>query len=431
MKKILFLVLFITSVFAEFIQEPIFNQPAFVQTYGDPSNEAVVFVHGLGDEASTTWEESAQLLKDQYYVLIFDLPGFGKSAKGNQLYNPEKYAQFIDTLIDNFVDKPFHLVGHSMGASISLKYTYMYQSRVKSLMLIDAAAILNKIAYTEFLVKYKVKNMVDSDSVSNFVSEMPQKLQSVLPIDMNLFLNNKLGRKVVMRSNPGTIAAMALVEEDFSDMPRKIEVPTLILWGEDDKIAPIRTGYVLHKLIPNSKMITIPNSGHVPIVDSFDIYFKALQKHLEYPVYIKEEKNLSNRRFVDKTVDRRKDLVISGNFKRLEIYESDNITIKDAVIEELFIYDSKVNILNSKLPLTYKSYIADSKVKMTATEIDSNYPIELYDSKLDLAGVDMNTNDKIFVNLDQAFDQEIIFSLCTINRRNIHEIITIQESQSF
>ena len=113
--------------------------------------------------------------------MIFDLPGFGKSDKSNQLYSPKRYVGFIDTLIDNFVDKPFHLVGHSMGASISLKYTSLNQERVKSLTLIDAAAILHKVAYSEFLVKYKVKETVKSDAVSDFMSELPQMIDTIMP----------------------------------------------------------------------------------------------------------------------------------------------------------------------------------------------------------------------------------------------------------
>ena len=118
-----------------------------MQTAGNPKNPAVVLVHGLGDEASTIWQSTIALLKNEYYVITFDLPGFGKSSKENKLYSPQNYAKFIHYVTQTYVKKPFHLIGHSMGGAIALKYTSMYSLDVQSLVLVDAADILHKSAY--------------------------------------------------------------------------------------------------------------------------------------------------------------------------------------------------------------------------------------------------------------------------------------------
>ena len=52
-----------------FVEEPVFNSNMYVQTYGNPNNEVVVFVHGLGDEASTIWESSIDKLKEEYFII--------------------------------------------------------------------------------------------------------------------------------------------------------------------------------------------------------------------------------------------------------------------------------------------------------------------------------------------------------------------------
>lgn len=424
MKKFLFTFsLFIYCLNAQFIKEPIFNEVSYVETYGNPKNEAIVFVHGLGKEASSIWLESVEALKKDYYILIFDLPGFGKSDKSNQLYSPKRYVGFIDTLIDNFVDKPFHLVGHSMGASISLKYTSLNQERVKSLTLIDAAAILHKVAYSEFLVKYKVKETVKSDAVSDFMSELPQMIDTIMPFEVDTMLNSKLTRKVILRSNPNTIAAMALAEENFSSIPQKIEVPTLIMWGKEDKTAPLRTGYALNKLIKNSKLEIIENSKHTPMVDNFDIYLDLLKKHLKTKRYIKKDTKIepSSKEIVIRNDEGR---VLRGYFKKVEVYDSKDITLKNAFIEELIIYNSKIDFINSKLDLTKDSFIINSKVQMTATTIKLDKPIEINNSDFDLAAVDVETKTKAFYTNSEK-KQEVVYSLCTVNSQPRHGVFTV------
>lgn len=159
LKILLLFVVFIQSYAKqEYIKENTFNEVSYVRTFGDSSKDAIVFVHGLGEEASSIWIETAKKLQDNYYILIFDLPGFGKSDKSNKLYSPTNYAKFIFNITNHFINRPFHLVGHSMGASISLKYASMY-ANVKSLVLVDAAGLLNKVVYSKYLIEEKQKKL--------------------------------------------------------------------------------------------------------------------------------------------------------------------------------------------------------------------------------------------------------------------------------
>ncbi len=419
MKQKLFLFFFFISFLnAQFIREPIFNEVSYVKTFGNPNNEAIIFVHGLGDEASTIWHKTINDLKDKYFIMIFDLPGFGKSDKSNQLYSPSKYVNFINTLVDNFVDKPFHLVGHSMGASISLLYTYLYESQVKSLTLIDAAAILDRNTYSEFLLKYKVKDIFNSNSISSFISKLPKELNGFMSVDLNSILYSRKARKLILRSNPNTIAALALVQENFSGIPERLNVPTLIIWGKKDKIAPLRTGYVLNKLIKNSELEIINNSGHVPIVDSYDKYLGLLKLHLKSPKRYKKKLIKYPQNGIVKIVKNKRNKKIEGSFKKLIIENSKNININNSKIEQLVLINSSVKILNSKLKLRKKSSITNSTLEITSSSLDISEPIKTNDSSLDFAGVDIFSSTKLFVN--NEFNKKIVYSLCKINGKNIH-----------
>ncbi len=428
--KIGIIALISIQMYAEvhYIKEPTFNQVSFVKTYGNPSHEAVVFVHGLGDEASRIWEDVAQALQNDYYVLFFDLPGFGRSDKSNKLYSPQNYAHFIRNVTTHFIQKPFHLVGHSMGASISLKYASMFDD-VKSLMLIDAAGILNKIAYSQFLLKQKTQKMTQNDGIVDFVENLPSKLNEFLPLNLDSVLQYNASRKVLLRSNPSTIAATALVEEDFSLIPQRININTLIMWGEEDKVAPLRTGYVLHKRIENSKLVTVKDAGHVPIKDAPQIFLNALQEHLQNHAYHKEEMTFSS--YSKKMVIENKDKVtLTGHIENLVIKNSTNIRIRNAKIDELRIEKSDVSIVNSQLNLEKMTQILESTLTITASDIQT-VGIELLDSSLDLAGVDISSLNYAFKSLNQSRTQNILFSLCQLNGNTLHEMVTLKAYEEF
>lgn len=428
--KIGIIALISIQMYAEvhYIKEPTFNEVTYVETYGDPSNEAIIFVHGLGDEASKIWQDTAQALQNEYYILLFDLPGFGRSDKSNKLYSPYNYAYFINYLAGHFIQKPFHLVGHSMGASISLKYASMFEN-IKSLMLIDAAGILNKIAYSQFLLKEKTQKVTQNNGIVDFVENLPSKLNEFLPLNLDSVLQYNASRKVLLRSNPSTIAATALVEEDFSLIPQRVNVNTLIMWGEEDNVAPLRTGYVLHKRIENSKLVTVKDAGHVPIKDAPQIFLNALQEHLQNHAYQKEEVTFPS--YSKKMVIENKDKVtLTGHIEHLVIKNSANIRIKDAKIDELYIEKSDVSIVNSQLNLEKTTQILESTLTITASDIQT-IGIELLDSSLDLAGVDISSLNYTFKSLNQSRTQNILFSLCQLNENTLHEMVTLKAYEEF
>lgn len=288
MKRIAFLLVLCLGLHAEelrgtFITEPIFNASVYLQTQGNPENPAVVLVHGLGDEASSIWESTIELLKNDYFVVSFDLPGFGQSSKSNELYSPENYAKVIHSIAQTYVQKPFHLVGHSMGGAIVLKYTSLYPSDVASLVLVDAAGILHKFAYNKFLTHNGVNRFFDEQNgliqglqtqkLNNFIDKMTDKFDDKMRLDMDTVLASEELRSAILGGTPSTIAAVALVQENFNTIPSAIHARTTIIWGENDGIAPLETGYVLKKLMPNATLYVIPEAAHVPMLSHEKVFF--------------------------------------------------------------------------------------------------------------------------------------------------------------
>lgn len=418
--KFLIILLFVFSTLnanTTFIDEPILNSNVYVQTYGDQNNEVVVFVHGLGDEASTIWESSIEKLKEDYYVITFDLPGFGKSSKSDAEYTPSKYALFVDYVVSKYTNKPFYLVGHSMGGAISLKYVNLYEEKVKRLFLIDTAGVLHKDAYSHFLIKMGIDKFLNIDSldnvnnkISNFISNISSGLNKIVPADLYSTVRNDTLRKGLFQSNPTSIAAVGLVTETFFGI-EKIKIPTFILWGEDDEIAPLRTAYVLNKLIKNSQLEIIKNSGHVPIIDSKDIYLEYLVEFLENKI---EKDKKEEREYIDKDleINSQENIKLSCNMKNLRIINSNNIKIENCNLKSLYIRNSTVSILNSNIISENTALnVIDSKVLITASDISGTVAIDTSSSKLDIAATNLNAKN---VSIFSRKTNEIIFSLTTL-----------------
>lgn len=419
-KKLLIIFVFVFSTVnanTTFINEPILNSMMYVETHGDKNKEVVVFVHGLGDEASTIWEKSIEKLKNDYFVITFDLPGFGKSSKESAEYTPSKYALVIDYIVSKYTNKPFYLIGHSMGGAISLKYSQLYESKVKKLFLIDVAGILHENAYSQFLIKTGIDkffnledtNVIDS-KVSDFFSNISNGLNKLMPSNLYTVVRTDYLRDNLFQSNPTAIAAVGLITEIYFNLD-KLNIPTLILWGEKDDVAPLRTGYVLNKLIKNSTLKIIKNSGHVPIIDSSSIYLDYLEQFLGNKV-VPEVKEINKKYSNNLEIINQNNLSLTCKGKSIKIVNSKNIQLKDCNLENIYIENSTVWILNSNIESNNVAMkVNNSKVYVTASIIKGRIGINSFSSKLDLAAVDIySTEASIFSHQTN----QIVFSLTTL-----------------
>ncbi|AOO66479.1 alpha/beta fold hydrolase [Sulfurospirillum halorespirans] len=432
MKIFLLMLVFLFGLHAEafrgtFITEPVFNASVYLTTVGNPDNPAVVLVHGLGDEASTIWESTIERLKNEYFVVTFDLPGFGQSTKSNELYSPLNYAKFIHFVAQTYVKKPFHLVGHSMGGAIALKYTSMYPTDVASLVLVDAAGILHRSEYNNFLVQSGVNTFFDEQNgliqglqtqkITSFIDKMAEKIDRKMALDMGRVLSSEDLRAAILGGSPHSIAAVALVEENFNGIPQTVGARTTIIWGENDSVAPVETGYVLHKLMPNASLNILPHTAHVPMLSNEEAFLSLLRAHLK-----NQEKSLrpTPPKVAQSYSVKIKDIserVYTGRIESMSVVNSQKITIKDAVIDELIVLNSDVEIINSTLKSGKPVALMAQNAKVSIVASDVFGKIKLQNTKLHLLGVTMDVLGKPIEALSTSM---VYFSLCQINDKLIH-----------
>src|SRR6267142_1237986 len=130
------------------IDEPVFGGQMVVYEAGRGNAREILLVHGIGPEAARDFRDHIAWLRKSFHVVAVDLPGFGASDKANVLYSPANYALVLKHVAGRFLHGPFVLVGHSMGAVVSLRYAATYPDDVLRLAVVDAPGVLHSSSTT-------------------------------------------------------------------------------------------------------------------------------------------------------------------------------------------------------------------------------------------------------------------------------------------
>ncbi|MBE9504602.1 MAG: alpha/beta hydrolase, partial [Proteobacteria bacterium] len=410
---------------------------------GNP--ESIVLIHGLGDQAAHIWQSLTPELEKNYHVVAFDLPGFGRSEKKNALYSPANYTSFISWVVERYTTGKVIILGHSMGGAITLHYASHYPEKVKLLILADVAGILHRLVITEFMSRLEqnkkwpnpLKRSLElpMNALNRLTSEIIKDLENEDPsVYMELVLNNSLMRKLILKGNPSTIAGLATVEEDFSALFKKVKVPSLILWGEDDNVAPLRTGKLLAARLPSTQFEVIQNAGHVPMSQNkreFNrLVLNALSSGIKpngvMPSKIKGGDRVGR-------CSNESNIIFSGAYEKIEVTNCRNVSIENASVKFIKVSGSSVSIENSLIKGGDVALIVNnSNLTVTAVNIEAETAIKASKSWLDMAGVRI-------VGLKSALlaDEEstVLFSVSQIKSpflsRYIHGLFHIKPEQTF
>ncbi|MCK0069724.1 alpha/beta fold hydrolase [Kordiimonas laminariae] len=246
---------------------------AHYRKQGNENGETLVLIHG-SNSSLHAWEDWVEILSSDYLIYTVDLPGHGLT--GPTPADSYTYGAFVNFLrefkaamnIDKFI-----IGGSSMGGGTSLQYALMYPQDLKALVLVDPAGISapegSKVDrplafelagrwYTDWiLLNITPRSIVEEGLKKGFV-------------DQSKITEEMIDRYWELARLPGNRAATSKrfgsYRENRGDLPvSKINLPTLLLWGEKDLLIPVEAGIEMHKRMPNSTLITFDSVGHVPM----------------------------------------------------------------------------------------------------------------------------------------------------------------------
>ena len=228
---------------------------------GQPSSPPIVLVHGF-PLSHEMWTNQIEILKNAYRVVAYDLGGQGRSEVGDGQFTLEFLVDDLIALLDHLKIEQAVLCGLSMGGYVSLRAVERNTERVSGLVLCDTKSETDpnetKLARGASIRAIK-RNGVDAYAetfLKGALSPTSLKDRSVVEMATKIIQQNKaLGLC-------GTLLALAGRTDTTSFLP-KIEVPVLILVGEQDAITPPEQSHKMHSMIQHSELHAIPHAAHL------------------------------------------------------------------------------------------------------------------------------------------------------------------------
>ncbi len=252
---------------------------------GDP----ILCLHGLGANIFS-WRNFVTPFSQNNKLILVDFKGCGKSPKPHDThYSIEDKANDIYNLILEEDLRNLTLIGNSLGGAIALLLAIRLgkekSDRLSKLVLIDSAG--DKTSLPPHL------NLLRSFTGAPMIYFSPSKLAAMLTLRMCYYDRKKItgeqveayaaplrsfgGRHALLQTARQCIPANA---DELISAVTTITLPTLILWGREDKVIPLKVGERLHQLLPNSTLEVIEHCGHIPQEEKPDETIALISKFM-------------------------------------------------------------------------------------------------------------------------------------------------------
>jgi len=240
---------------------------------GDDFNKSrptVVMIHGAA-QSTATWEYQIDALKDheKFNLIIIDLPGHGRSV-GISFRRIMDYSEFLKHFCDELNLKKLILVGHSMGGGIAQILTLNHPNRVCALVLVGTGSRLRVAKETLTAVKYDYETFCEVAPSRAFPEHSAEELKEKF--------------KQGLLTTPQEVSYQDLVacdEFDVMNDVKEIGVPTLIISGDQDILAPVKYGKYLANQIEGAKLHIIKKAGHYMMQEKPEEFNRVLLNFLE------------------------------------------------------------------------------------------------------------------------------------------------------
>ncbi|MHA6493711.1 alpha/beta fold hydrolase [Pseudomonas borbori] len=234
---------------------------------GPTAAQTILMVHGFGANKDN-WLRFARHFTERYNVIAVDLPGFGDSSKPAASYDVGTQAERIAAFTEALGIEQLHLIGNSMGGHISALYAARYPKQVLSLALLDNAGITAP-------EKSELIQILERGDPNPLVVKTPEEFDRLMKF---IFVEPPtLPAKVTQHLAEKSITNSAHNEQVFSQLISRyiplepelgnIEAPTLVLWGDQDKVLHVFSIEVMRPLLRRPTVVIMQVCGHAPMIE--------------------------------------------------------------------------------------------------------------------------------------------------------------------
>lgn len=233
----------------------------YYEIYNDKTKHPLILLHGWGVDSSIFQEIIPKL---NYYVIVLDFIGFGKSDQPLNPLTLEDYVSEVAQVVKYLHLKDYYILGHSFGGRVAIKYNYYYD--IRGLILVDSAGI----KHSPLKLKYKIYSY---------------KIKKII---YKIF-NERKYQKLITESGSSDYKALSSVMKQTMTKVIKVDLKkycasptyTLIIWGINDAETKVSDGYKYFQLFTNSRLIQFYHSGHFPFIDEEQKFTRVINEVID------------------------------------------------------------------------------------------------------------------------------------------------------
>lgn len=214
--------------------------------------------------SSQEWLGVARYLSDYFNILILDFPGFGRTQKAPGDLDIYGYASFTRSFLKKLNISTYSILGHSFGGRVAILLA-SEGKEVEKLILVDSGGLNER----DLLTSIKQKVVVFTKPVLK-----------LLPIKLTQRIKNYMGSDDYRNSGDMRNTLVKILNQKLIDKLPKIRTPTLVVWGDRDKVLNVKESKVFADKIPDSKLRIVWGAGHSPFIDKPDKFLEILKEFL-------------------------------------------------------------------------------------------------------------------------------------------------------
>ena len=230
--------------------------------------ETLVLLHGFGADKDN-YTRVARFLTPYFRVVIPDLPGFGDSQRLEDAAYPfADQTRRLHGLLHGLGITRCHIAGSSMGGAIAALYGAYYPDEVQSRWLLAPAGV-DGSQDSEMAAHFRAtgESLLLPTSVADFrrVMDLAVEIKPALTPSIRKTLGTRAMNDLALHTRIFEEIAFA---EPINETMRTSDVPTLIVWGDRDRVLHVSGASILHETLPNSRLIIMEGLGHLPMVEA-------------------------------------------------------------------------------------------------------------------------------------------------------------------
>lgn len=249
------------------------------RTAGDDDAPVLLLIHGITQDAST-WEPLAEVLADDARLIAVDLPGHGDSESPPGDHSLGAYASTVRDLMLALEQDHATVVGHSLGGGVALQFAYQFPEMVDRIVLVDSGGLGPEVSPLLRAASLPgadpVIALLSSDTVQDLAASVSRALTRLgLRAGTDLAevwrgiskLADPGARRSFLRTVRATIGLGGQRVSASDKLYLAGHVPTLLIWGAQDRVIPLSHATTAHDAIPGSHLKVLRDAGHFPHLD--------------------------------------------------------------------------------------------------------------------------------------------------------------------